>query len=144
MKRALVLALLLTSCQSGKLSEAWKATALATTWIGIAADGLTWYRLDLDDEGNGTGAVTSNAETAAYRLRWWEERGRVTIHMEIVDGAPGAARRLDMEGPSKTWELALTVEGLHSLVLWRESDLFAARKRLVERMGHPATTANPP
>jgi len=143
MKQALVLALLLAGCQSGgRMAEAWRSSALATTWIGVASDGLTWYRLALDDEGTGTAATTKGQQTAFYRVRRWSSTGEMTVHLELSDGAPDAPSRLDLRGPSKSWRLDLAVEGRHTVTLWREDDLLAARRRMTDQ--GPATTANPP
>jgi hypothetical protein len=130
MRCAFVLALLLAGCASGKMAEAWRSPALATTWIGVASDGLTWYRLVLDDEGAGAGATTKGQQTAFYRVRRWESAGEMTVHLELSDGAPDAPPRLDLRGAAKSWRLDLAVEGRHSVTLWREADLLAARKRM--------------
>jgi hypothetical protein len=66
----------------------------------------------------------------------------MTIHMELVDGAPDAARLLDLRGTSRSWRLDLAVEGHHSLTLWRENDLLKARERMMDHGS--TTTANPP
>jgi hypothetical protein len=66
----------------------------------------------------------------------------MAIHLELSDGAPDAPPRLDLRGTSKSWRLDLAVEGRHSVTLWREADLLAARKRMTDH--GRATTANPP
>jgi hypothetical protein len=144
MKRTSVLLLLLAGCQSGALKEglARAPLGLATTWIGASADGRTWYRLALDDEGTGTGATTRGQETAFYRVRRWENAEELTAHLELSDGAPDAPPRLDLRGTAKSWRLDLSVEGRHTVTLWRESDLMAARERMTAHAS--ATTANPP
>ncbi|MFI5403055.1 MAG: hypothetical protein ACHQ1G_08975 [Planctomycetota bacterium] len=143
MRRAFLLFLALPGCQAA-MKSALRPPALAATWIGLAADGLTWYRLDLDDEGTGACATAKGSETTLYRVRRWSDDAEVTVHLELVDGAPDAARRLELRGRSETSRLDLVVSGLHSVTLWREQDLLAARQRLAGRMGHSATTANPP
>jgi len=136
MKRALLLALALAGCQSAAVKDVLRPPSLATTWIGLASDGLTWYRLDLDDAGTGTCAVTEGSATNLYRVsRWSDENEKLTVHLEIADGAPGAAGLLVLRGGSGTTRLDLVVEGRHSLTLWRERDLLDARKRLMDRMG---------
>ncbi|HEX5139207.1 MAG TPA: hypothetical protein VFY93_19725 [Planctomycetota bacterium] len=142
MKRALVLALLLAGCAAGLKQVGMRSPALATTWIGVASDGLTWYRLDLGDNGTGAAATTKGQETAFYRVRQWSDADGMTVHLEVADGPPAAPRRLDLSGSSSTWRLELAVEGRHTVTLWRERELLAARERMA---GHgPATTANPP
>jgi len=142
MKRALVLALLLAGCASGMKQAGALAPALATAWIGVASDGLTWYRLELDDNGTGTGATTKGQKTAFYRVRRWSDADGMTVHMEVADGPADAPRRLDLSGSASSWRLELAVEGRHTVTLWREEDLLAARDRMADH--GPATTANPP
>jgi hypothetical protein len=142
MRCLLALALLLAACMSSlKEGALARSPALAAAWIGVASDGVTWYRLDLDDEGTGTAAVTKGTEVDLYRARWSDDRESVTIHLELLDGAPDAARRIDLAGTSRSFELELDALGLHSVTLWRERDLLAARERMI---GHSTTTANPP
>jgi len=142
MNRALLLVLALAGCQSGKMERVLHPPTLATTWIGVASDGLTWYRLSLDDNGTGSGATTRGRETCFYRVPRWSSAEEMTVHMELVDGAPDAARRLDLRGSPMSWKLDLAVEGRHSVTLWREDDLISARDRMI-RHGS-TTTANPP
>lgn len=138
MKRTFLLAVVaITGCMSGAMKEAMQPRALATTWIGPSEDGGTWYRLDLDDEGTGMCATAKGSETALYRVRRWSDDASMIVHLEVVDGPPHAARLLEMRGRSEIWRLDLVVEGRHSVTLWRESDLLAARKGLLERMGQP-------
>lgn len=139
-----VLLLMLAGCASGPMKEAMRPAGLDATWIGLAADGVTWYRLDLDDEGTGSCATTKGAETSLYRVRRWADDGGMTVHLEIADGPPDAPRLLELRGRAETARLDLTVEGRHSVTFWRENDLIAARNRMRERMGHSTTTANPP
>lgn len=139
MNRALLLVLVLAGCASDKAWRLLQPPTLATTWIGLASDGRTWYRLDLDDTGTGTCAVTEGSVANLYRVsRWSDEGKKLTVHLEIADGAPGAASLLVLRGASETARLELAVEGRYSLTLWREQDLLDARKRLVERMRAPA------
>jgi len=135
MKRALLLVVALAGCQAA-MERILHPPALAATWIGLSADGLTWYRLDLDDEGTGMCATAKGSEMALYRVRRWSDEGEMTIHLEIADGPPAAARRLELRGRSEAARLDLVAEGLHSLTLWRERDLLAARERMAGRMGH--------
>jgi hypothetical protein len=129
-----VFVLLLAGCMSGAMKEAMAPRALAVAWIGLSADGGTWYRLDLDDEGTGSCATTKGSETSLYRVRRWTDDGGMTVHLEIVEGAPDAARLLELRGRAETARLELVVEGRHSVTFWREADLIAARNRLKERM----------
>jgi len=85
MKRALLLVVALAGCQAA-MERILHPPALAATWIGLSADGLTWYRLDLDDEGTGMCATTKGSEMALYRVRRWSDEGEMTIHLEIADG----------------------------------------------------------
>jgi len=145
MKRAFVILLLLAGCKSEAfrgVGFAGAPRALAASWIGVASDGRTWYRLTLDVEGTGAGATTEGQKTAFYRVRQWADTGEMTVHMEIADGPPDAPRRLDLRGSSSAWRLELAVEGRHTVTFWREDDLLAARKRMADH--GPATTANPP
>jgi hypothetical protein len=144
MRSLALLLLLVAGCMSNVMRESAAPRALAVAWIGLSADGGTWYRLELDDEGTGTCATAKGQETALYRVRRWSNEAEMTVHLEIADGPPDAARLLELRGRSETWRLDLVVEGRHSVTLWRESDLIAARNRMRERMGHSTTTANPP
>ena len=135
MKRALLLVVALAGCQAAT-KGILHPPALAATWIGLGADGLTWYRIDLDDEGTGMCATTKGSETVLYRVRRWSDESEMTIHLEIADGPPAAATRLELRGRSEPSRLDLVVEGRHSVTLWRERDLLAARERMAGRMGH--------
>jgi hypothetical protein len=119
---------------SGGMKAAMAPRALAVAWIGQSADGGTWYRLELDDEGTGACATAKGQETALYRVRRWSNEAGMTIHLEIADGPPDAARLLELRGRAETWRLDLVVEGRHSVTLWREDDLVRARNRMKERM----------
>lgn len=125
---------LLAGCTSGAARDALQPRALAAVWIGLSADGSAWYRLDLDDEGTGMAATSQGGATAVYRVRRWSDGEEMTVHLEVVDGPPDAAPRLDLRGRSGASRLELAVEGRHSVTFWRESDLIAARNRLRERM----------
>lgn len=142
MRRVWILVLVLAGCASGAARSVLKPPAVGATWIGVASDGRTWYRLALDEEGTGLAATTAGRDTAFYRVRRWADAGEVTVHLELAEGAPDAPPRLDLRGSSKGWRLDLVVEGRHSVTLWREDDLLKARERMA---GHGSTTtAKPP
>jgi hypothetical protein len=136
MKRTYLLALVLAGCASAASEKvaAILPPGLAATWLGLSSDGPTYYRLDLDDEGTGSCAIAKGAQTTLYRARW-SERDELVVHLEVVDGPPDAARLLELRGRARASELTLAVEGRHSLTLWRERDLLAAREKLAARMG---------
>jgi hypothetical protein len=137
--------LLVAGCMSGTvMKEAVPSRALATPWIGLSADGGTWYRLELDDEGTGMAATVKGSETALYRVRRWSNDTEMTVHLELADGPADAARLLELRGRSETSRLDLVVEGRHSVTLWREHELLNAQRGLAAKMGHSTTTANPP
>lgn len=140
MRYVLLAAMAIAGCQSGALREAavLRPPGLSGPWIGLASDGLTYYRLQLDKEGTGLCATATGANTALYRVREWTVADRVlTIHLELSEGAPDTARLLVLKGTAGPTQLDLVAQERHTLTLWRERDLLAAREELAKRMEGP-------
>lgn len=109
-------------------------------WIGLAADGLTYYRLVLAEEGTGLCATAAGKDEKLYRVRTWSlDRGsRLTVHLELVaGGAPEARPLLVLHGTAHPARLELQVLEVHRVTFWREKDLLANRERLRARMRSP-------
>lgn len=142
MRHVLLLALFLAGCQSAaeKTRGFLRPPGLSGPWIGLSADGLTWYRLDLEEEGTGSCATTGR-EKALFRARRWSatDDGTLTVSLEMVEGPPDAARRLVLQGRYEPARLELVAQERHSLILWRENDLLAAREQMLKRMAEAAT-----
>jgi hypothetical protein len=139
MKHGLLLAFLLAGCGSFKAEPGvLRPPGLAGPWIGLSADGLTWYRLELDEEGTGA-CATAGKEAALFRARRWSvtDEGALTVSLEMVEGPPDAARILVLHGRYEPARLELVAQERHSLTLWRENDLLAAREKMARRMEGP-------
>jgi len=139
----LTLVVLMTGCGS----EAAKREAgafvfadadAAAVWIGLASDGITYYRLVLGEESTGMCGTAAGKDENLYRIRRWsvERENRLAVHLELVDGGSlsGAKPLLTLHGTLQPARLDLVAQGLHSITLWREPDVLAAVERLRARM----------
>jgi len=109
-----------------------------TVWIGLASDGITYYRLVLDNEATGMCATAAGKDEKLYRVRRWsaEEENRLVVHLELVDGGnlSAASSLLTLQGTQQQARLDVVAQGLHTITLWREPDTLTAVKRLRARM----------
>ena len=109
-----------------------------TVWIGLASDGITYYRLLLGEEATGMCATAAGKDERLYRVRRWaaEDENRLVVHLELVDGGnlSEAKPLLTLHGTQQQARLDLVAQGLHSITLWRERDTLTAVKRLRARM----------
>ncbi len=137
---ALVLAVL-AGCLSPRTEfGVLRPPGLRGPWIGLAADGLTYYRLVLAEEGTGLCATAAGKDEKLYRVRTWSlDRGScLTVHLELVaGGAPEARPLLVLHGTAHPARLELQVLEAHRVTFWREKDLLANRERLRARMRRP-------
>jgi hypothetical protein len=145
--KGLVLFSMLVALAAGCGSEVTKREAGAlvftesdalTVWIGLASDGITYYRLVLGEEGTGMCATAAGKDERLYRVRRWsiEKENRLVVHLELVDGGNLSDARplLTLQGTLQQARLDLVAQGLQSVTLWREPDVLAAVKRLAARM----------
>ena len=111
---------------------------VAAVWIGLASDGITYYRLVLGEESTGMCGTAAGKDERLYRIRSWSvERGnRLAVHLEPADSGSlsGAKPLLTLHGTLRPARLDLVADGLHSVTLWREPDILTAVKRLRARM----------
>lgn len=109
-----------------------------TVWIGLASDGITYYRLVLGEEATGMCATAAGKDEKLYRVRRWseEDENRLVAHLELVDGGglSDAKPLLTLQGTRQQARLDLVAQGLHSITLWRETDVLKAVNRLRARM----------
>jgi hypothetical protein len=146
MRRLVLLATTLVVLVAGCGSEATKREAGAifadadsvTVWIGLASDGITYYRLVLGAEATGMCATAAGKDEKLYRVRRWseEEENRLVVHLELVDGGnlSDVKSLLTLSGTQQQARLDLVAQGLHSITLWRETDVLTAVTRLRARM----------
>ena len=137
---ALVLAVLAGCLSATTEFRVLRPPGLRGPWIGLAADGLTYYRLVLAEEGTGLCATAAGKDEKLYRVRTWSlDRGSgLTVHLELVaGGAPEARPLLVLHGTAHPARLELQVLEVHRVTFWREKDLLANRERLRARMRRP-------
>ncbi|MHC4135604.1 MAG: hypothetical protein ACYTDU_01605 [Planctomycetota bacterium] len=110
----------------------------AAVWIGLASDGITYYRLVLGEEATGMCGTAAGKDEKLYRIRRWsvEEENRLVVHLELVDGGSLSEAKplLTLNGTQQQARLDLVAQGLHSITLWREPDVLTAVERLRARM----------
>jgi len=110
----------------------------AAVWIGLASDGITYYRLVLGEEATGMCGTAAGRDEKLYRIRRWsvEKENHLIVHLELVDGGSLSKAKplLTLYGTQQQARLDLVAQGLHSITLWREPDVLAAVERLRARM----------